>query len=106
MPTENLCDYETLARLFTHNNYSKRVMFGKYDDGAMTSYVAKAGYTHTYFQMPQRNWNALSKVFGKDMWKINEAFLRQQMDKMFCFSHSPLEATGAFLAELKYLKCW
>ena len=96
-------DYATLAKLFTHNKLSNKVMLGKYDGGGTTSYIAKAGYTHTYFKMPSRIFNKLSINFSDDIWLINQSFLDQQIGKTFCFSHPIKNATGYFAREIAYL---
>ena len=79
-------------------------MLGKYDGGGSTSYIAKAGLTHTYFKMPSRIFSKLTLKYGDDVWMINQAFLKQQVGKTFYFSHSIENATGYFLREIQYLK--
>ena len=97
-------DYETLARLGTHNPESSKVMLGKFEDGGATSYIARAGNEFTYFSLPE--WDAISQIIGEnDMWLINEAFLNQQiaLGKTFYASHSIVNATNSFLREIKHL---
>ncbi len=99
-------NYNTLAKLFTHNKYANKVMIGKWDGGGATSYVAKAGRTHTYFSMPDRIYSKLFAKFGKDnMWKINQAFLSQNINKVFYASHNIWTAIPgtSFYEEIKYL---
>ena len=96
---------DILAKLFTHNAKKGCVMLGKYVDGGPTSYVAKAGTSYTYYQMPVRIFKQLEAKLGKDfMWEINESFLRQQSTKFFFFSHPIINQDGWFLKELNYLK--
>ena len=97
-------NFSTLSKLFTHNKLSSKVMLGKYDGGGATSYIAKAGHTHTYFNMPARIFNKLSVKYGDDVWMINKSFLDQQIGKTFYFSHPIKDATGYFLREVEYLK--
>ena len=99
-------DYETLARLATHNSESANVMLGKYDGGGSTSYIARAGNEYTYFSL--KEWSEISKIIGeKNMWKINEAFLKQQISlgKTFYASHNIFDASigTSFYREINYL---
>ena len=81
-------DYDKIAKMFTHNKHSKKVMLGKWDGGGSTSYVVRAGHDYTYYQMPAQVWDDLYKK-GVDMWKINQTFLDQQIaaGKQFYTSH-------------------
>ena len=81
-------DYDKIAKMFTHNKHSKKVMLGKWDGGGSTSYVVRAGHDYTYYQMPAQVWDDLYKN-GVDMWKINQTFLDQQIaaGKQFYTSH-------------------
>lgn len=98
-------DYKGLAKVSTHNPYARGVMLGKYDGGGVTSYIAKAGKSYTYFSL--NFWNDIADVIGnKNMWKVNQAFLHQQicLGKTFYASHPISSPTGSFLREINYLK--
>jgi RHS repeat-associated protein len=99
-------DYNALAKLFTHNDHASEVMIGKWDGGGATSYVAKAGKTHTYFAMPSKTFTKLSvKLGNKNMWEINQAFLTQQIGKTFYASHAVTSAIidSYFWKEIQFL---
>ncbi len=57
-------DYKGLAKVSTHNPYARGVMLGKYDGGGVTSYIAKAGKSYTYFSL--NFWNDIADVIGND----------------------------------------
>jgi hypothetical protein len=94
-----------LAKQATRNADSNVVVLGKtLQDGVGYVKVA-AHYRATYFKLD--NWRDLSsKLSRAELWKINEAFLDQQLKagKQFIFSHDPLKATGFFADEVAYLK--
>jgi len=97
---------DKIAIKYSHNKGSDKVMLGKFDDGGSTSYIQLAKDTgSTYFAMPTKVWNKLALKYGDDMWKINEAFLNQQISagKMFLSSHNALTATNYFFEEITYL---
>ncbi len=61
----------------------------------------------TYFRVHDDVWNATSNMFGvgeKGMWKINRAFLNQQIaqGKMFILSNAPVPY-GFFGKEFSYI---
>jgi hypothetical protein len=91
----------------TKNADSNIVLLGKYEGHLPTSYTEVAKLKKaTYFEFGQADWSDIAKVIGEDrMWKINERFLDAQIDagKTFVFSHNPLEATGIFAREIKYI---
>lgn len=97
---------DIMAKLFTHNKSATSVMLGHGDDGAITGYVAhaKAG-GQTYFAMSQKQWAKLSIRFGgrEGMWKINEAFLSQNLYKVFLRSHVEARINSFFAREIAYL---
>ena len=100
-------DYDEIARLSTHNAESNKVMLGKYDGGGATSYIAKAGKEYTYFSLNE--WDDVARIVGsQNMWKINQAFLDQQiaLGKTFYTSHSIASAkiNTFFYNEISYLK--
>ena len=83
-------------------------MVEKYDYGAETSYIKRAGEDYTYFDMGDNGWNeAFNIVQSEDeMWHINAQFLKEQKSKgcIFYFSHDPYEATGFMKMEVDYIK--
>lgn len=98
---------EYVAQATQQGNQGK-VMLGKYDNGGPTSYIARAGNDHTYFDMGNEMWiEAESIVNGNvdEMWKINKGFIEDQKDlgKEFYLSHDPDLATGFFLKEIGFL---
>ncbi len=96
--------YSKLAIDATKNANSNTVMLGKYNEKGI-SYVQEAiNNKATYFQLD--NWSEIAVKLGENnMWKINEAFLKQQieLDKTILLSHNPYMATGYYLEEVKYL---
>lgn len=102
----SLPKFERLAIKYTHNVRADKVMLGKYDGGGPTSYITKAGKKYTYFSMPDKTWIKLETRYGKDfMWKINEAFLKQQSAKAFFSSHAITTAVvdTSFWKEIQFL---
>ena len=96
----------------THTNPKgkKQVMLGKYDYGAETSYIRRAGDNYTYFDLGENGWKEAFNIVQSDdeMWKINKEFLRQQkeMGCDFYFSHDPYDSkirTGFTRREIEYL---
>lgn len=83
-------------------------MLEKYDYGAETSYIKRAGEDYTYFDMGDNGWNeAFNIVQSEDeMWHINAQFLKEQKSKgcIFYFSHDLYEATGFMKMEVDYIK--
>ena len=73
------------------------VVLGKYEvDGISYNKVAK-NLNATYYSNPW--WDEINEVYKKygkedDMWKINEAFLKNQTDagKTIIFSHNPWDS--------------
>ncbi len=77
---------------------------GSLVDGKLYTKVA-AHYRATYFKLD--NWRQITKNLDNDeIWKINEAFLDQQIraGKQIILSHDPSKATGFFLKEVSYLE--
>ena len=83
-------------------------MLGKFDNGSITSYIARAGNTHTYFDMGNKWDEALEIVAGdlEEMWEINKRFLliQKEAGKEFYFSHDPAAATGFMLKEVNFIR--
>ena len=94
----------------THTNPKgyKQVMLGKYDYGAETSYIKRAGEDYTYFDLGANGWNEAFNIVQSDdeMWRINAQFLKEQKSKgcTFYFSHDPDLATGFMKMEVDYIK--
>jgi hypothetical protein len=99
---------DTLAQSF-HNFDADSVMLGKFGDGGPTSYIGRAGDTHTYFDLGQR-WNDIRVQQGlsnDDMFTLyNAAFLDDAIlkGKTIEFSHDPVNDPGYLGMELEYLK--
>ncbi len=102
--SKQIDDFVLLA---TKQNDKLKVMIGKFDNGASTSYVSRAGTTHTYFDMGNKWDEALQLVNGDldEMWKINKKFIDEQkaLGKEFILSHNPLNADGFYKREIDYL---
>ncbi len=91
----------------TQQNNKLKVMLGKFDNGASTGYVSRAGSSHTYFDMGNKWDEALQMVGGDldEMWRINKKFIDEQkaLGKEFFLSHNPLNADGFYKREIDYL---
>ena len=98
--------YNTKALEFTHNAGSGKVVLGRSADAY--SVVAKSKGA-TYFNTTDRIWNATRAMKGvgnKGMWRINKAFLRQQIKagKQFYLASNPaIGPDGFFIKEVAYL---
>ncbi|QSX04823.1 RHS repeat protein [Sedimentibacter sp. zth1] len=96
--------YSDLAKQATNIPNSTEVVLGKYcQDGISYVKIARQRGA-TYFEL--KNWDNIVDVVGKNnMWKINEKFLLQQLEqgKSFILSHSPYNATGYYVKEVKFL---
>jgi len=87
-------DYVAFA---TKQGDQSKVMLGMWDGGGSSSYIAKAGTDHTYFDMGSKWDEAVSLVDGgvndhlDEMWEINKKFLQNEKagGKEFWFSHDP-----------------
>ena len=98
---------DDFAALFTRRVASSEVVLGKWDGGAATSYVRLAlDRGASYFSMEDL-WSDMAAAFGKDnLWRSNQAFLRQQIEagKTILLSHNPAGASGFFSLEVEYLR--
>ncbi|SCC34190.1 RHS repeat-associated core domain-containing protein, partial [Gilliamella intestini] len=96
--------YSDFAIQATNNARSNKIMLGKYNENGI-SYVEEAiNEKATYFQL--ENWSEIAAKLGEEnMWKINEAFLEQQvaLNKTILLSHNPYTATGYFSQEVNFL---
>lgn len=88
---KQISDYLIFA---TKNPEARKVMLGKYLDGGNTSYIARAGKDHTYFDMGMEKWAEAEALVNKnadEMWRINKQFIDEQksLGKEFYFSYEP-----------------
>jgi len=101
---QQIDEYVTFAT--THGDELK-VMLGKFDDGATTGYISRAGNTHAFFDMGNAWDDVLASVGGDldEMWKINKKFIdnRKYLGNEFFLSHSPVNPTGFYKREIEYL---
>jgi hypothetical protein len=105
--TKQIDDYVLFA---TKQGDQSKVMLGLYDNGGASSYISKAGNSHTYFDMGTAKWTEAENIVGgslDEMWKINKKFIDEQkaLGKEFWFSHDPFSPIeGQFYArEINYL---
>lgn len=97
--------YSNYAKQATKNPNSMEVVLGKYNQGGVSYTKVAEQRGATYFQLD--NWdNVVKNVGEKNIWNINEAFIRQQASagKTFILSHDPAQATGYFAKEVNLLK--
>jgi hypothetical protein len=97
--------FDDLALKATRNPNSKYLVLGKFDEAGRSYTKVGAHYKATYFKV--ENWRELSGTLTEgELWRINEAFLDQQLKlgKQIIFSHDPAKATGGFLNEVVYLE--
>lgn len=93
------------AKQATKNPNSMDVVLGKFNQGGVSYTKVAEQRGATYFQLD--NWdNVVKNVGEKNIWNINEAFIRQQASsgKTFILSHDPAQATGYFAKEVNLLK--
>lgn len=93
--------YNAKAVEFTHNPNSSEVVLGR--SGVYEKTAISRG--STYYQMPQSQWEIVSKQSSR-AWKINKAFLKQQIraGKTFLLASDPLTASGYyFQKEIKFI---
>ena len=93
--------YNAKAVEFTHNPNSSEVVLGR--SGVYEKTAISRGAT--YYQMPQSQWEIVSKQSSR-AWKINKAFLKQQIraGKTFLLASDPLTAGGYyFQKEIKFI---
>jgi len=97
-------NYSRLARFATHNNSSTKVGLGKYIDGSPNSYeVLSRKYGYTYYELKPQYYNKMVEVLGDNAWKVNQAFLDQQLSLGKTFMMLSNDYSGAYLRELLYL---
>lgn len=83
------------------------LLLGHFSPQGISYQKAAAHYNATYFKVD--DWNVVTRGLSRsEIWKINEAFLTQQLKqgKRILFSHNPLEATpqSFFEQEVIFLK--
>ena len=104
------CWYNAKALEFTHNAISGKVVLGRSADGYSVIAETKGA---TYFNTTDKIWDATRAMKGvgdKGMWRINKAFLKQQIKagKQFYLASNPaVGQNGFFIKEVAYLikKC-
>ena len=97
--------FDDLARQSTRNPESTRVVLGKWQQEGKGYTRVAAHYRASYFKAT--DYRELTKTLTPDeLWKINEAFLDQQIraGKQILLSHDPSTATGFYLREVQYLE--
>ncbi len=97
--------FDDIARLGTRNPNSPVVVLGKSFEGGKKYINVAAHYKASYLKA--RDWRKLMQKLNSDeLWKINKAFLQQQIQdgKQFILSHDPSTASGFFLKEVSYLE--
>ena len=104
-PIRGAAFFDDLATSATRNAGSTKLVLGKWNKTGQSYQKVAAHYKATYFKLD--NWRELSgKLSRAELWKINEAFLDQQIKagKQIIMSHNPAKATGFFADEVAYLR--
>jgi hypothetical protein len=97
-------NYGKLAKFATHNNSSNKVGLGKYIKGSPNSYeTLSRKYGYTYYEMKTKYWNKMAQTLGDNVWKVNQAFLDQQLALGKSFVMLSTDYSGYYLQELLYL---
>jgi len=80
-----------------------------WDGGSSSSYISRAGDSHTYFDLGEK-WDEAYNLVNKnndEIWKINKKFIDNQkaLEKEFWFSHDPFSSKNEqfFAREVNYL---
>ncbi|MCR9145487.1 MAG: hypothetical protein NXI24_24825 [bacterium] len=99
--------FDNIAQQATRNPNSSKLVLGHYAVKGQSYQKVAASLKATYYKV--EDWNTVTKGLSRDeIWKINEAFLNQQIkqNKRIFFSHDPLKARpGSFFAdEVDYLR--
>lgn len=103
-PSRGAGFFDDLATSATRNADSTKLVLGKWSTTGQSYQNVAAHLKATYFKLD--NWRELEKTLsGKELWKINEAFLRQQIKqgKQIILSHDPSKATRFFKNEVDFL---
>ena len=98
---------EEYVAMSTKQHEKTKVMFGKFENGGPTSYIARAGSEHTYFDMGDK-WEEVYNLVqqnDEEIWKINKKFIDNQrgLNKAFYLSHDPNVASGFYQREIEYI---
>lgn len=107
---------KAILEFATHNGDSSTIVLGKYGDGGPDAYLNIARNWEppgTYFDLGEEGWRKiLNSVAGDsdEMWRINKAFLEQQINagKEIVLSHNPWnelvkDPKSYFSDELRFL---
>jgi Flp pilus assembly pilin Flp len=101
----NAAFFDDIAKSATRNPNSTKVVLGKFLEENRAYTKVAAHYGASYFKV--ENWAQVTKGLSRaETWKINEAFIRQQIQagKQIILSHDPAKATGFFAQEVTYLE--
>jgi len=96
--------YSNIAKHASKNADSTEVVLGKFNQGGVSYVDVAKERGATYFQLD--DWNGVVNQVGeKNIWNVNETFIRQQAsaNKTFILSHDPSKATGYFAQEVNLL---
>lgn len=97
-------NYNKLAKFATHNNSSNKVGLGKYIKGSPDSYeMLSRKYGYTYYEMCPEYWGKMAQSLGDNVWRVNQAFLDQQLALGKTFVTLSTDYSGFYLQELLYL---
>lgn len=97
--------FDDLAKKSTRNPDSDTMVLGKFNEGGKSYTKVAAHHKATYFKM--ENWKQTTAGMSNDeIWKINESFLKQQIQqgKNIVLSHDPAKATGFYAREVEFMK--
>jgi hypothetical protein len=101
-------EYASLAEEATQIGETDEVYLGRFtgaNNPSSYQNIARAN-KGTYFNLPTDIYNEVKSQYGEDAaWKINEAFINQQISqgKNFILTNDPDTATGTFAREVKLL---
>ena len=97
-------NYGKLAKFGTHNKGGKKVGLGKYIKDSPNSYeVLSKKYGYTYYDIGNKYWDKMYSSLQGDVWKVNQAFLDQQLMLGKTFVPLSSDYSGYYLMELIYL---
>lgn len=103
--TKLISFFQDIATQATRNPESKMLVLGKYAQDGKSYVKVAAHFKATYFKV--ENWGTVTKGLSvSETWKINEAFLKQQLQlgKQIILSHNPGTATGFYRQEIDFLR--
>ena len=97
-------NYGKLAKFGTHNKGGRKVGLGKYIKDSPNSYeVLSKKYGYTYYDIGNKYWDKMYSTLQGDVWKVNQAFLDQQLMLGKTFVPLSSDYSGYYLMELIYL---